>query len=346
MSTSEHQPVPPAGGRYPPAADVPVAAATPVRPESNESAVSWGAILAGATVSAALSLILLVLGMGLGMSAVSPWASQGIDADTFGWATITWISITSIIAAGLGGYLAGRLRTKWVSVHADESYFRDTAHGFLSWAVATLLTAALLTSAVGAIISGGVQAGASAAGSAAGGIAGIAQSAADDEDDSDVVDYFVDRVLRSNSDSRAAATQRAPMASRPGEDGDMQRRVPMAAPTTGDSSESDAQVRRETMGIFGASLRHGRLDDEDARYLAQIVAGRTDMSQQEAQARVQQVYADLTTELDQAGAQARELADEAREATAYGSFWLFISLLLGAFFASLMATFGGRQRDL
>jgi len=113
------------------------------------SAVSWAAIVAGAVGAAALSLILLLLGTGLGLSSVSPWAGQGASASTFGISTILWVSFTQLAAAGMGGYLAGRLRTRWAATHTDEVYFRDTAHGFLAWAVATLLTAAVLTSAVG-----------------------------------------------------------------------------------------------------------------------------------------------------------------------------------------------------
>lgn len=68
----------------------------------------------------------------------------------------------------MGGYLAGRLRTSWTDVHTDEVYFRDTAHGFLAWAVSSLATAALLTSVIGSIVGGGVQAGASVVGGVAG----------------------------------------------------------------------------------------------------------------------------------------------------------------------------------
>ena len=100
------------------------------------SAVSWGAILAGAAAAAALSLILLILGTGLGLSAMSPWAQAGATAATLGVSTIVWITLTQLLASGMGGYLAGRLRTKWVAVHTDEVFFRDTAHGFLAWAVA------------------------------------------------------------------------------------------------------------------------------------------------------------------------------------------------------------------
>ena len=92
------------------------------------STVSWSAILAGATASAALSLILLILGTGLGFSAVSPWAHNGVSATTFGVSTIVWLTVTQLVAFGLGGYLAGRLRTRWAEVHQDEVHFRDTAH--------------------------------------------------------------------------------------------------------------------------------------------------------------------------------------------------------------------------
>lgn len=129
---------------------------------TSNSAVSWGAIVAGAAAGAALSLILLILGVGLGLSAVSPWVNESISAERFGMSTIIWLSITQLLSSALGGYLAGRLRTKWVDIHNDEVYFRDTAHGFLAWAVASLATAVLLTSVIGAILGGAIDAGAAA----------------------------------------------------------------------------------------------------------------------------------------------------------------------------------------
>jgi len=116
------------------------------------NAVSWQAIFAGATASAALSLILLVLGMGLGLSALSPWTGISGTTTAITASTIVWLGLTAAAASGLGGYIAGRLRTRWPDAQRDEVYFRDTAHGFLSWAVATLLTAAVLTSVIGAIL--------------------------------------------------------------------------------------------------------------------------------------------------------------------------------------------------
>ena len=145
---------------------------------TSNSAVSWGAIVAGAAAGAALSLILLILGVGLGLSAVSPWVNEGISAERFGMSTIIWLSITQLLSSALGGYLAGRLRTKWVDAQPDEVYFRDTAHGFLAWAVATLVTATLVVGSISSVISGGVQAGASVAGGAASAMTQVAGTAA------------------------------------------------------------------------------------------------------------------------------------------------------------------------
>lgn len=105
--------------------------------------VSWSAVFAGAVAAAAFGLILLALGTGLGLAALSPWRSASTSASTFGFAAILWVCVTQILTSGLGGYLAGRLRHRWPVVELDEVYFRDTAHGFLTWALATLATAAV-----------------------------------------------------------------------------------------------------------------------------------------------------------------------------------------------------------
>jgi hypothetical protein len=127
---------------------------TVVRNDSHSSGVSWGAVIAGSFVAAALSLALLALGTGIGLSAVSPWANAGATASKIGWTAILWLVLMQIIASSMGGYLAGRLRTKWISIHTHEVYFRDTAHGFLVWAVGLVVTAAFLTSAASSMIGG------------------------------------------------------------------------------------------------------------------------------------------------------------------------------------------------
>ena len=297
---------------------------------TNASAVSWGAIAAGAAGAAALSLILLILGTGLGLSSVSPWSQHGVSATTLGVGTILWLTLTQLLASGMGGYIAGRLRTRWVALHSDEVYFRDTAHGFLAWAVASLATAALLTSVIGSILGTGVQAGASVVGGVAStattavtaGAAAAGSQADKPGADGGPLNYFVDSLFR-----RPITNEVTPAASG----------GTAAAPV----SASPAEVAR----IFLNSVRSGALPAADVTYVGQSVAQRTGLSQQDAEKRVIDTYTGLQTKLRDAEVAAKDAADKARKASAYAALWLFVSLLIGAFVASLAATFGGRHRD-
>ena len=122
----------------------------PNRTEAAASGVSWAAVFAGAFAAAALSLILLALGAGAGLSSLSPFS--GMSATTVGFGALVYLCITEIISSGVGGYLAGRLRTKWVDLHTDEVYFRDTAHGFIAWCVALVMSAAFLGAAAAGMV--------------------------------------------------------------------------------------------------------------------------------------------------------------------------------------------------
>jgi hypothetical protein len=287
---------------------------------ANNSAVSWSAILVGAVAAAALSLILLMLGMGLGLSSASPWAFAGASAATLGVASIIWVIITQLLASAMGGYLAGRLRTKWVALHTDEVYFRDTAHGFLAWAVATIATAALLTSVIGSIVNGGVQAGASVVG----GVAAVGAEVAKPDGDSGALGYFMDTLFRKDM---TASTQ-------------------SASPTTDSIQQNSAAITRsEVTRIFINTIRASNLSADDLRYVGQLVSQRTGLSAPDAEKRVSETYALAQTKLRAAETAAKEAADKFRKASAHTALWLFISLLIGAFVASLAATYGGRQRD-
>ncbi len=297
--------------------------AAPTRPGS---AVSWGAIAAGAAAAAALSLILLILGVGLGLSSVSPWANAGATAATVGVSTIVWLTITQLLASGMGGYLAGRLRTKWVDAQPDEVYFRDTAHGFLAWAVSSLATAALLTSVIGSIVGGGVQAGATVASGATLAVTDMAQG----EGDSSMA-YLVDTLFRREAGGVATTT------------------VAGGAPSTPvDTALTNLDNEREIAEITRILMFHDLsepLPQDDVRHVGRLVAQRTGLSQENAQKRVTDTYARAQSQVREAETDARAAADAARKASATAALWLFVSLLIGAFCASLAATFGGRQRD-
>jgi hypothetical protein len=165
--------------------------------EAHSSGVSWSAVIAGAFVTAALSLILLALGTGLGLSSVSPYSGSGISASTVGKSAIIWLIVTEILSSAMGGYLAGRLRTKWASIHTDEVYFRDTAHGFLAWVTAFVITVAFLATAATTMI------GSSPTNSTRSG-----QSRSEGLDPNA---YFVDSLFRADANNPATTNAATPM---------------------------------------------------------------------------------------------------------------------------------------
>ncbi|MBC3911225.1 hypothetical protein H8L47_27065 [Undibacterium sp. NL8W] len=276
--------------------------------QTEASGVSWGAVLGGAVAAAALSLILLMLGAGLGLSSVSPWS---YNAKVMGISTIAWLAFTQLAASGIGGYIAGRLRTRWLNVHDNEVYFRDTAHGMLAWAVASLLTAGLLTSAATSVLGGAAD------------VAGTAVSATNLAGNAKVnpVDYFTDLLLRSEQVTVAADS------------------------TVINSSGNSNGVRLEVSRILSTNVVNGALSPSDRDYLARLVARRADMSQMDATKRVDAVFEQFNKSVTEAKNSAKIAADLARKAAANSALWMFVALLLGAFVASLAATLGGRQRD-
>lgn len=273
------------------------------------SGVSWVAVLAGGVASASLALILLTLGVGLGLSSMSPWSNAGASARTIGAVAILWLVLTHIAASGMGGYLAGRLRTKWQGAHTDEVYFRDTAHGFLAWAVAAVVAAALLGSVTTSILGKGIEAtGATASAIATTAATTVVQAPGP----SAAMEYFSDALFRSEH------------------------------PTT---DGADAPVRVEVGRILAISLQHGEMDVADKAYLAKVIAARTGLAESDAQRRVDATFAQAKAEAARAVAVAQEAADATRKAAAHSALWMFVALLAGAFSASYAATWGGRRRD-
>lgn len=301
-------------------------------------AVSWGAIFAGAAAACAMSLVLLILGMGLGLAVVSPFSGRGASGTTVGVSAILWITFTQLAASAIGGYLAGRLRTKWRDTQTDEIFFRDTAHGFLAWAIATIVTAATLTSTVGAILGTGAE----AAGSAVSGVAstaatavsagaasaGAAKASAPNKQGQTADEsgnYFVDSLFRSDPGARGKSNGNGSQDA-----------------SGADHGPSNGEVTR----IFANALSTGSLSDDDARYIAQLVAARTGLDQAAAEKRVHDMFGRYQERARQFENTAREQADKARKGSAYSALWMVVSLLVGAFVASFAATYGGRQRDL
>jgi hypothetical protein len=219
--------------------------------ESPVSAISWGSIIAGSFAIAALSLILLALGSGFGLTSVSPWPNSGVSVTTFTAMTAIWLVVVQWLSSAVGGYLTGRLRTKWPGVHTHEVFFRDTAHGLLAWALAAVIGAALLASAVSSLLSSGTHVAATV-------ISGAAEGAGQAAGQQNPLGYYVDSLFRSDHP---------------------------------DANASDQEVRAETTRILAEGVRNGDIPNGDKTYLAQLVAARTGLSQADAEKRVNDVIA-------------------------------------------------------
>jgi len=278
-----------------------------VATESTGSAISWPAIFGGGIAAAATTLLLLLIGSGFGLAMTSPWPNAGATATTFTIAAGIWLIVMQWISSGLGGFITGRLRTKWVRVHTHEVFFRDTAHGLLTWSLATVIGAILVASAGSAAIGTGTRAAATVA---QGGLQGAAQG----------------------------ATQT-------GLQGGMQRGYDVDSLFRGEKPElasSDSDVRGETTRILGSGLANGGdVPAADRTYLAGMIAQRTGIPDADARKRVDDVIA----REKEAVVKARQVADTARKSTAAFTLFTALSMLIGAFIASAAAAYGGSLRD-
>jgi len=280
------------------------------------SAASWPAIIAGAFVAASVSLILFTLGSGLGFASISPWAGHGVSATTFAVSTAIWLIVMQWVSSGVGGYITGRLRTRWVGTHVHEVFFRDTAHGLVTWAVATVLVAATFATSLASLIGGGAHAASGMAeaavhGSMAGGQGALAGApgAMTGPPSSPAGAYGVDKLFRT-ADPAAAA-------------------------------QGPGDPRTEAIHIVANAWSTGAVPDADRTYLAQLVANRTGSPPADAQRRVDDFIA---AALD-AETKAKADADAARKAAAKAAIYMALSMLVGAFIASVSAALGGRLRD-
>ena len=271
-------------------AEMSMRSSTPEIPniESAFSGVSWGAIWVGAIAAVAVSLVLFTLGPGLGLTAVSPFAGEGASAATVGVAAGIWLIVVQWLSSALGGYLAGRMRAKWAAMQSDEVFFRDTAHGFLAWGLATVITATVFIHVGTSTVSMGA--------SAIGGAAQVAGAAGAD-------DYAMDALFRSAPAAAPAADAAA---------------APAATPA-GAATRDPAAARAEAGRIFARGLT-GDLTPEDRTYLAQLISGESGLSQADAEARIDQTIASARETADAARQAAASAAILLALALAVGAF--------------------------
>jgi hypothetical protein len=229
-------------------------------PAGPASFVEWGAVVAGAVLAAALSFVLLTFGAAIGLSATSPWPNSGLSVKVIATLAVFWALAQQIGSLMAGGYVAGRMRSRWHEA-GDETEFRDGLHGGLVWAVAVLISAFF----VFATASLAVRTGADVAGSA---VAGAASRTT-----TNPMDTVLDAMLRTPAGA------------------------PQSRNTVASTSD---EIRGELTRILTSAVATGSLSAENRTYLATLIAQRTGVPQQEAEKRVDDAITAARTAADKA----------------------------------------------
>ena len=278
------------------------------------SFVEWGAVLAGAFLAAAISFVLLTFGAAIGLSATSPWPNSGVSAKLIATLAVLWAMMQQIGTFMVGGYVAGRMRSRWHEPTQHEIEFRDGLHGGLVWAVGIVIGAALVMATAGAAAKTGID----VAGRAAGAASVTALST------TEPMDAVLDSMLRPTTVAQAPSASTPPAAAAP---------APTASRARSTAASSD-EARAEMARILASAVADGSLSDQNRAYLAQIVAQRSGLSQQEAERRVNEAFT-----------AAREAADKSRKAAILTGFVTAASLIISFGAAWWAAIRGGQHRD-
>jgi hypothetical protein len=244
-----------------------VQTAAPATTTKVGSLVEWGAVIAGAITAAAISFVLWAFGTTIGLSFVSPWPNSSLSPTFIVCVALFWVLVTQIASYLIGGYIAGRMRSRWVEASPHEVEFRDGLHGLLVWALGVAFSTLILLSAAGSAIKNAADIGTKAAGAAA------ASGAS-----ADPLAYYSDVLLR-------------PRAAGPG--------------AAGAPQPISADARDEIHRVLQRSIVAGRLSEADKTYLAQVVSQRSGLPAPEAQKRVDDTYAEASRAVREAADKAR-----------------------------------------
>lgn len=297
------------------------------------SYLDWAAVIAGTVFALALSFLLISFGAGLGLSLSSPYRGEGVSASWLAIATGIWFVWVMVTSFGAGGYLTGRMRRRAGDATPAEVEARDGTHGLIVWATATLISAVLLASGIGGLVSAGgsaVVTAVDAAGDAAGDVASS--------------DYFANVMLRNAQGTQASADQapdQAPDQATEGATSPATAPAPGPAPDPADIRDISPAVQQEIAGIIARSLTDGAMAERDSAHLARLVAANSDLDAAAARDRVDMVNAEIAD----ARAAALAAVEKARRAGIVMGFVTAATLLIGAVAAFFSATAGGRHRD-
>jgi hypothetical protein len=201
------------------------------------SRFSWSAALAGAVVATAVTLFLLTLGTGVGLSLVTTPKLLHGAAPAFLTLGAIYFLASYAFGFAVGGHLVGRLIGPAVETRKEEE-FRAGAHGVAVWAIGVVATS--LLAAAGALVAEG-----SAPNMLA--VTGLSSASKDGSDLTPLTTgYWVDVLFRSTSFNSQASlsgfVQYAQAAQSDMQSTSMQSAPPTAQPMTPVPSGTDDEA--------------------------------------------------------------------------------------------------------
>lgn len=308
--------------------------------------ISWGAVIAGVVLALMIQLLLGMLGLGIGMSTVQPATGDTPSAQAIGIGAAVWWVVSSLVALFIGGWVAGHLAG--VPQRLD-----GTLHGLLTWAVTTLLTLYLLTTAVGSVLSGT----ASVLGSVAKG-AGQAVGAVAPKAGQAIQDQLQQRGIGVDDIKREAMTLLRQTGKPQLQPENLQQQGQQAAQQARQAAGQAAQQPQATDDQAQSLLdrvlsqAQGTASAADRDALVNVVMARTGQTREQAEQTVSnwenqyhQAQAKAQQLKTEASDQARQAADKAAGAATKGALWSFAGLLLAAIAAGVGGAVG-RPREL
>jgi hypothetical protein len=320
-------------------------AAPALHSESRRSHVSWGAIVAGVVIAIVVQMVLSLLGAGIGLSTMDPMRYSSPDASSFGIGAGAWWAVSSMISLFAGGAVAAHLAGSPEKTDA-------MLHGLLTWGLATIVTAYLLASAVGAVVRGGASMVGTAATVTASGAAAVAGPAAEmAKKQLDASGISWDSI---KGQAQQLLAQTGKPALKPGAiegkaDASIEgaKSAAMSAGSNGGASGSaDLQAAIEKIINSGKDT----VDQVDRDAVVNVVMTRSSVTKPEAEARVDgwiKTYQDARVKFEQqkvaAEAKARQVADATAKASSQAALAAVVALVLGALAAAFGGIFAGRR---
>ena len=280
--------------------------------------ISWGAIFAGALTALLTLLLLNLLFYGIGISTINPASEQNPLAGLGTGALIATV-ISNLAALFLGGYVAGKLA-------GTPRRFPGIMHGVLTWALLTIFTIYLGSTAVGSLVSGVTGAVGSAFNAATSGI-------------SSAVGAVPGSAVPNSPQGAASALNQIPGVS------NVQQDIDRALNQAG--VQNPQQASQQIVQAVVNRVQNGEsLTSEPAQQqFADIIGQNSELSDQEVEQQVQQFTQSAQQRVDQAQQQAAETAQTAANAVGTASIVAFFVLLIGAAVAAAGSAVGSPRDE-